>query len=67
MSDETYFDPSPDDIDVTDPSPDDTPEADTPDTPPVTYAPTVVNPQAYEQIQAGERAQVGQTVDVSQT
>jgi len=32
----------------------------------VTYAPTVVNSQAHEKIQDGERAQVGQTVDVSQ-
>lgn len=33
----------------------------------IQYAPTVVNSQAHEKIQAGERAQgVGLTVDVSQ-
>jgi hypothetical protein len=43
--------------------PDVTPE---PDAPEVTYAPTRVNTQAHEQIQAGERAWVGQTVNVDQ-
>lgn len=44
-------------------APDTEPE---PAAPEVTYAPTVVNSQAHEKIQAGERANVGRTVDVSQ-
>lgn len=62
MSEDTQFDPTPDDNDTTDPSPAETEPA----APEVTYAPTIVNPQAHEPIQAGERAQVGQTVDTSQ-
>jgi len=50
-----------------DPAPEPVSEPESDPAPEVQYAPTVVNSQAHEKIQAGERAQgVGLTVDASQ-
>ena len=57
--------PEHDDTTAPEPAPAPAPEASEPE-PAVTYAPTHVNSQAHEKIQAGERAHVGQTVDASE-